>query len=286
VIWRWDWNRRTCARHGHITYAPDEGYLRQRLHVPTPAGEAWRCLRCGDYTIGAPHGSGPADEAPLVHRGRALRDIFILRFLAVERAARGVLVLLAAYAVWRFKNSQASLRQVFEEDLPLLRPLADKLGYDLDNSPVVHTIRNAFSLEESTLTWVAAGLVAYAVIELAEGVGLWYIKRWAEYLTVVATAGFLPLEVYEIVERVTWLRVGALVFNVAAVVYLLLAKRLFGLRGGAAAVEHERHSESLIEVERAAVAGAGGPGTSVAAPARNAREDVRPAGLPRSPGSP
>jgi uncharacterized membrane protein (DUF2068 family) len=247
-----DWNRRHCARHGHVTYAPYEPQLRQRLHVSTPVGPAWRCLRCGDWALGEPSAAGPAEDAPTVWRGRALRDRFVLRFLALERGIRGVLVLVAAYAVWRFRDSQASLRQVFETDLPAAKPLADKLGYDLDNSPVVHTIRSVLSTRTSTLTWVAVGLVAYAAIELAEAVGLWMLKRWAEYLTVVATAAFLPLEVYEIVERLTWIRVGALVFNVAVVIYLLLAKRLFGLRGGARAVEAERHEASLIEVERAA----------------------------------
>ena len=247
-----DWNRRHCARHGHVTYSPYEPALRERLHVSTPIGPAWRCLRCGDWALGEPAGGGPAEDAPTVWRGRALRDRFVLRFLALERGIRGVLVLVAAYAVWRFRDSQASLRQVFETDLPAAKPLADKLGYDLDNSPVVHTIRSVLSARTSTLTWVAVGLLAYAAVELAEAVGLWMLKRWAEYLTVVATAAFLPLEVYEIVERATWIRVGALVFNVAVVVYLLLAKRLFGLRGGAHAVEAERHQASLIEVERAA----------------------------------
>lgn len=247
-----DWNRRFCARHGHVTYRPDEPDLQERLHVETPVGEAWRCLRCGDFALETPVASGPAEDAPAVWRGRALRDRAILRLLAAERALRGALVLAAAYAIWRFRSSQASLRQVFEQDLPAAKPLADKLGYDLDNSPVVHTIRSVLSARTTTLGWIAGALLAYAAIELLEAVGLWLIKRWAEYLTVVATAAFLPLEVYEILEKATYLRVGAFVFNVAVVVYLLLAKRLFGLRGGAAAVEAERHGESILEVERAA----------------------------------
>src|SRR5260370_655440 len=74
-----DWSLLTCARKGHITYAPDETQLREQLHVPTPSGEAWRCLRCGTYVHGEPHGGGPAADAPLVPRGRALRDAFIMR---------------------------------------------------------------------------------------------------------------------------------------------------------------------------------------------------------------
>jgi len=51
---------------------------------------------------------------------------------------------------------------------------------------------------------------------------------------------------------VTWLRVVAFAFNVFAVVYILWTKRLFGFRGGRAAFEAERHSQSLLEVEQAA----------------------------------
>jgi uncharacterized membrane protein (DUF2068 family) len=247
-----DWSLRTCSRKGHVTYAPAEPDLRRRLHVQTPAGEAWRCLRCGDFVPGPPRGSGPADEAPPVPRGRVLRDLFILRVLAVERAVRGVLILLLVYGVVRLKDRQADLRRAFEQDMPLLRPLADKLHLNLDDSGVVHTIQRILALQTRTLVWIAVGLAAYALIELVEGVGLWYALRWAEYLTVVATAAFLPLEIYELTEKFTWLRIGALIFNIAAVVYLLFAKRLFGLRGGHRAVQAERHSESLLEVEHAA----------------------------------
>jgi uncharacterized membrane protein (DUF2068 family) len=80
-------------------------------------------------------------------------------------------------------------------------------------------------------------LAAYALLEAVEAVGLWRQRRWAEYLTLVATAALLPLEIYELFKGVTALKVIALVVNVAIVVYLLFAKRLFGVRGGAAAEE-------------------------------------------------
>ena len=95
-------------------------------------------------------------------------------------------------------------------------------------------------------------MLAYGALELLEGVGLWLMKRWGEYVAVVGTAVFIPLEVYELVERVTWLRVVAFAFNVFAVIYILWTKRLFGFRGGRAAFEAERHSQSLLEVEQAA----------------------------------
>jgi uncharacterized membrane protein (DUF2068 family) len=247
-----DWDRRTCARKGHITYAPDELRLRGRLHASTAVGEVWRCLRCGDFVLGDPHGSGPADRAPLVPRGRALRDLFILRFLAVERILRGLLIVLAAWAVWRFSNSQDAVRRLFEDDLTAFKPAADHFHYDLDHSPVVDSIRKFFDYKKSTLQIVAGALLGYALIEIVEGFGLWWAKRWAEYLTVVATAAFLPLEVYELTEKVSYFKIGTLALNILAVLYILLGKRLFGLRGGHKAFEAARRGASLLEVQTAA----------------------------------
>jgi uncharacterized membrane protein (DUF2068 family) len=251
-----DWSLRACGRKGHVTYEPDEPALRQRLHAQTPAGEAWRCLRCGDFVVGPPRSAGRAEDAPLVLRGRQLRDAVVLRLLAVERWVRGLLILLLAYGVHRFSNAKASLSHVFETDLPLVRPLADRLGDNLDESGVVSTIRGALEARHSTLTLITFGLAGYALLQLVEGTGLWLLKRWGEYFAVVATSVFLPVEIYELIEKVTVTRVIALIINVAAVLYLLLSKRLFGLRGGKSAYDAERHSESLIEVEAAAPAGA------------------------------
>jgi hypothetical protein len=55
--------------------------------------------------------------------------------------------------------------------------------------------------------------------------GLWLRRRWAEYLTVIVTGSFIPLEIYEIVEHFTVLRVVVLAVNVAIVIYLVLDLR-------------------------------------------------------------
>ena len=118
-----DWNLRVCGRRGHVTYAPDEADLRSRLRVTTPAGEAWRCLRCGGFFLGAPTGHGKAEDAPIVLRGRALRDAVILRLLAFERFAKGLAVLAGAYGIFRFRANQDAVQRAFHEDLPLLLSL-------------------------------------------------------------------------------------------------------------------------------------------------------------------
>jgi uncharacterized membrane protein (DUF2068 family) len=248
---RMDWNLRSCGRHGHVTYAPIEDDLRAKLHVETPMGIAWRCLRCGDFVLGEPRGVGPAQDAPEVLRGRALRDAVILRLLAVERGIRALLVLAAAYGVWRFRANRDAVQQAFDEDLPLLRPIAEKLHYNLDDSSIVHSLRSVIQANTKVLAAVAIGLLVYGILQLVEATGLWLLKRWGEYFAVVATSLGLPIEIYELIEKITVIRIGALIINIVAVVYLLLSKRLFGLRGGKKAYEEERHEASLLEVEEA-----------------------------------
>ncbi|MCA1711479.1 MAG: DUF2127 domain-containing protein [Actinobacteria bacterium] len=249
-----NWSLRACGRRGHETYAPTEPELRARLTTQTAVGEAWRCLRCGDFVLGPPAGDGPADEAPVVLRDRALRDAVVLRVLAVERFVRGLVLLGLSYGVLRFRASQRDLRATFERAVPALRPLQDALHVDLTDSAIVLRAQKVLASRPHTLGLLSAGLLAYGLLQLLEGVGLFLLKRWGEYVAAVGTSLFLPLEVRELLDRVTVLRLGAFLLNVAAVLYLVLTKRLFGVRGGRAAFEAERQQESLLEVEQAATA--------------------------------
>ncbi|MDF2583437.1 MAG: hypothetical protein K0R33_2080 [Mycobacterium sp.] len=174
-----------------------------------------------------------------------------MRLLAAERVIRALVILLAAAGVFKLRSARTELQQKFEAELPLIRPLSDQIGWNLDDSKIVQHIGEAFTLSETTLLWIAVGLIAYALIELIEAVGLWSMKRWGEYFAVVATSAFLPLEIYELTEKVTTLRLLAVLINVVAVVWLLWSKRLFGLNGGGRAYLAEHHTESLLSVERA-----------------------------------
>jgi uncharacterized membrane protein (DUF2068 family) len=248
-----DPNLRTCGRKGHATYRPDEPELAARLTAETAQGPAWRCLRCGDFVPGDPVGSGPADDAPVLLRGKALRDATILRVLAVERILRAFLLVGIGYVILRFRHGEANFQHLFDKALPAAQPLANVFHFDLNHSPTIEKLRHLIMTKPSTLLLVAFLVFGYAAINLIEATGLWLVKRWGEYFAAVATSAFLPLEIYELTERITWLRITTLIINLIAIVYLLLSKRLFGLRGGKAAFEAERHSVSLLEVERSAL---------------------------------
>jgi uncharacterized membrane protein (DUF2068 family) len=242
------WELRACARHGHATYAPDDEALAKRLSGTTGLGEVWRCLRCGEFTLGPPHGHGHADEAPFILRGKALRQAVIVRILAVERWLRAVLLALAAYAVWKFRGAQGSIQATFDRDLPLLRAS----GFKVDQMTSVHELEKALAVRPSTLSLLVLALVAYALLEVVEGVGLWLLKRWGEYFAVIATSVFLPLEIHDLAKGITFTRAATFAINIAAIIYLLVSKRLFGLRGGRTAYDAEQRGEQLMDIERAA----------------------------------
>ena len=77
------------------------------------------------------------------------------------------------------------------------------------------------------ITLLGISAIVYAALEATEGVGLAMRRRWAEYLTVIATGILIPYEAYEVIMHPTLFKVGALLLNLAVVGYLAYRKRLF-----------------------------------------------------------
>jgi uncharacterized membrane protein (DUF2068 family) len=260
-----DWSLLGCGASGHVTFAPDEPALRDRLGIATREGPAWRCLRCGTFVVGEPTAGGPAASAPPVRRAEQVRSALILRIFAVERFLRALIVVALAVAVWRFSVSRLSLEQAYDQALPPLKALLRDLGFSVEHSKLLGLLHEAFTANSRTLGFIAIGLGAYAVIETIEGVGLWLLKRWGEYFAMIATSLGLPYEIYELMDKVTVLRVVAFVINLGLVLYLVLTKRLFGVRGGRKAYEARLRSESILDAEIAALAaGQDAPGQAAA----------------------
>jgi uncharacterized membrane protein (DUF2068 family) len=88
-----------------------------------------------------------------------------------------------------------------------------------------HVVRAALArvlaMKEHTLRGIGAISLCYAAVFLVEGVGLLYRQRWAEWMTVIVTASFVPFEIYELSQRPGIGKVVAIALNVAIVVYLV-----------------------------------------------------------------
>ncbi len=95
--------------------------------------------------------------------------------------------------------------------------LAADRRYHLLDSLVTYVV----DVDEKTLSLLSVGSFLYAMLFYTEGFGLFFDKRWAEFLTIVTTAGLIPFEVFELHRRVTMLKIEVLVANVLIVAYLV-----------------------------------------------------------------
>jgi uncharacterized membrane protein (DUF2068 family) len=241
-----------CGLRGHALIGTDAAELRPQdaIFARDIEGSRWyRCLRCDSWLpLGEP--VSPArrhppdrDEIELPLRGKALRDKIVLRVIAVDRAFHFVLLGLLAVAIFLFTAHQVQLRDTFFRVIADIQHTAGGAPVQTGHVGVLHELDLLFSLRAGTLHLVGAAVAVYAVLEGVEAIGLWFQKRWAEYLTFIATTALLPLEVYELTRTVSPLKIIALIVNIAVVVYLLRAKRLFGFNGGAAAERAERERD-------------------------------------------
>jgi uncharacterized membrane protein (DUF2068 family) len=258
---RFHWELLVCGISGHELIGTDAAQLRPEdaIVAREEDGIRWyRCVRC-DSWLPLPPPENPARETPparaeieLPLRGRALRDRVVLRIIAIDRAIHFLVLAALAVAVFLFAAHELRVRDAFYRVVNAIQGTTGAPSHAAGHG-FLHTVEHVFTLKSSTLYAVAAAAAAYAVLEGVEAVGLWYQKRWAEYLTFVATLVFIPYEVYELTRTVSPFKVVAFLVNVAIAVYLLYAKRLFGLRGGGAAEKRERERDTGWEaLERTA----------------------------------
>jgi len=101
-----------------------------------------------------------------------------------------------------------------------LAQLADHLHFNPESRLVHFVLERADLFDDRLLRRIGAVLFIEAGLDLAEGIGLYLEKIWAEYLTLLITGSFLPWEVFEIVRRVTWVRMGLFTVNFLVFAYL------------------------------------------------------------------
>src|SRR5205085_1540045 len=206
---RFHWELLGCGVRGHRVIGAGVEELRPEDAVVAfddERGTRWlRCLRCDSWlatdppaTPARPH-MPPREEIELPLRGKALRDRIVLRLIAVDRALHVVVLGSLSAAVFLFVADRGHLVHLYAKALVAFD------GLDPSAPPsqlyhhhgILHEVDRLFTASHRALLLVGAALAAYAALEAAEGIGLWFGKGWAEYLTFVANCLFLPYEISE-----------------------------------------------------------------------------------------
>jgi uncharacterized membrane protein (DUF2068 family) len=140
--------------------------------------------------------------------------LFGLRAVALFEAAKGVLVLVAGFGLARLVHRD--VQQAAEE-------LVDRLHLN----PAKHYPRIfidlAANLSDAQLWALAALAAVYAALRLTEAYGLWFGRRWGEWIAAVSGGVYVPVEIYELARGASWIKLGALLLNAAVVGYMCYA---------------------------------------------------------------
>jgi uncharacterized membrane protein (DUF2068 family) len=255
---RWSAETWICSLRGHVVPAATARRLRAddaAIGLELDGRRFGRCVRCDAWLlVDRPDEPAfdvvpPLSELELPRRSERLRDAIVMRLIAIERGLHSVAFGLLAIVLYVLDSHFTALHDTAQRMRDQLNSIASQSGRAGSRTFLDSGVARVLGLHKTTITVLAITATVYAVVEGVEAVGLWRERRWAEYLTVIATAGFLPFEVHELTKRVTAFRLGALVVNIALVIFLLWNKRLFGIRGGPAAADEFDWEDALARPE-------------------------------------
>jgi uncharacterized membrane protein (DUF2068 family) len=139
-----------------------------------------------------------------------------LQVIAIFKLVKGLLLMSVGIGALTLMHRDVAL---------LVEHWVNALRVDPDNRYLHLLLTKLSGVTPKMLHALSAGTFFYAALMLTEGIGLMLEKRWAEYLTVIATASLVPLELYELWRRVTLAKLTVLGINLAIVLYLLKVLR-------------------------------------------------------------
>jgi len=148
----------------------------------------------------------------------ANKSEFFLKFIIWERLVKGLLLILISLKGMSLINRD--LHEVVDQ-------LIAQFNLDVDRSVIAITLKKLGMMNGHMLFMISIAVFLYGLLDLLEAYGLHRRRRWAEYLTVFATALFIPFEIYEVFEKITVIRFGALILNILIVIFLIRHKELF-----------------------------------------------------------
>jgi uncharacterized membrane protein (DUF2068 family) len=139
-----------------------------------------------------------------------------VRAVAVFEAAKGILVLGAGFGLLTLLHRDVGAIATDWVERFHLNPSKHYPTIFIDAASRVTDARLWF------LAWTA---LFYSGLRLVEAFGLWRERRWAEWIALISGGIYLPIEVYELTEKMTWVRLTALVTNLLVVAFMAVALR-------------------------------------------------------------
>jgi uncharacterized membrane protein (DUF2068 family) len=153
----------------------------------------------------------------------------LLPWIAAERAFRAVVLVAVGIALVTHPHADWAGE---------ITRFAQRLGLNPNDNWIHKLIDDVRRIPASEDVVFGAIAIAFGALEGTEAYGLWRRRRWAEWLTVIATSLLLVPELWALSKSITPLKAGGLVVNLLVVAYLVSRLRRAPPRAG----ERERGS--------------------------------------------
>ena len=131
--------------------------------------------------------------------------------IAIFEAVKGILGLTAAFGLFYLQHKD--LQAIAEH-------LLEVLHFDPTSLYAQKFIETAGNLNAANLRFVIFIAILYTTIRFVEAYGLWRLRAWAEWFAIISGSVYIPIEVYELFHKPTFIRAGILIINILIVVYL------------------------------------------------------------------
>ncbi|HBV77038.1 MULTISPECIES: DUF2127 domain-containing protein [Vibrio] len=135
-----------------------------------------------------------------------------LRVIATLEASKGILAVLIGFGIYTLFSHDAKQIVIDLIRHCHLNPasyyphmLVEKIG----------------AITPKNINLLTVGILLYSVIRFIEAYGLWLEKRWTEWFALLSGAIYIPFELYELIQKVDLITVGALVINLLVVGYMI-----------------------------------------------------------------
>ena len=131
-------------------------------------------------------------------------------------------MLFIALAIVMYCESTHDLPKEYRAFLngPFAKTVFGQLRIHPENRFFTHLAEQIGNLTESKVRWAALGTLAWSLFPLVEGIGLIFRISWAGWLAIGESAFFVPIEIFEMAQKFSWLMTVIMITNVFIVYYL------------------------------------------------------------------
>jgi len=154
---------------------------------------------------------------------RVGHSLLMVRLIGVAKLFKAAVLLVVGFFILHVIRVNGNAHDILQDFVNAVR-------LDPHNEYIHGLLEKALGVQEGTLRWISAGTLIYSGLYLVEGMGLLFDKGWAEWMTVVTTAGFIPFELYEVSKHATPGKLLIVILNFAILVYIAMRLRWRHLR--------------------------------------------------------